>query len=285
MGKDRPRKAGDRRRSTRPGLRIPIQVEGKGADGEPFKETTYTLAVNRHGARVRLKHTPRPNDHIMITNLQRRQQPCLFRVVELAAESIFEEPEWGIECLEPDRNFWGVYFPENRKERSRPEGIDALLECTLCHSREMAELTLDQHHELVAQFSLARSCRKCGMKTEWRFGSVEVAQEEVGSPAMRSFAPELFSPDGTERRRTKRFVVLLPLRIRDRDGREEVTRTENLSKLGISFLSDLKMQEGDNVLLTFGPDPGVTQPARIVWCRPSREKGRGLYGVKLEEAE
>jgi len=221
----------------------------------------------------------------MVTNLQRRQQPCLFRVVELAAESIFEEPEWGIECLEPDRNFWGVYFPENRKERSRPEGIDALLECTLCHSREMAELTLDQHHELVAQFSLARSCRKCGMKTEWRFGSVEVTQEEAGSPAMRSFASKLFSPEGTERRRTKRFVVLLPLRIRDRDGREEVTRTENLSKLGISFLSDLKMQEGDNVLLTFGPDPGVRQPARIVWCRPSREKGRGLYGVKLEEAE
>jgi hypothetical protein len=219
----------------------------------------------------------------MITNLKARQRPCPFRVVGLTAESIPEEPEWGIESLEPDRNVWGVYFPEKREELSTPQGVDALLECPRCHCREMAELTLDQYHELVAQSSLARSCRECGMKTEWRFGSAEVTQEEAESPALRLVASKLFSPDGTERRRTKRFVVLLPLRIRDRDGKESFMKTENLSKLGVSFLSDLRMQEGDKVLLTVGPGPGVRQPARIVWCRPSRGEGRGLYGVKLEE--
>src|SRR5208282_678383 len=101
MSEDQPRKAG-RRRSTRPGLRIPIRVEGKGADGKPFEETTFTLAVNRHGARVRLKHSLRPNEPIMITNLKVRRRPCPFRVVGPAAESIPEEPDWGIESLEPD---------------------------------------------------------------------------------------------------------------------------------------------------------------------------------------
>jgi hypothetical protein len=287
MGEDLPHKADyrHRRRSTRPGLRIPIQVEGKDADGKPFRETTYTLAINRHGARVSLKISLRPGDNITVTNLQKMQQPCPFRVIGRGATSVGQEPAWGIECLEPDRNFWGVYFPEKGQEPSRPEGIDALLECATCRSREMVELSLDQYHGLIAQSSTARPCQKCGMTTEWRFGSVEVTREEVASPALSLIASALFPPGGTERRHAERLVVLLPLRITDQNGREEFTRTENLSKLGICFMSDLAMQEGDTVFVAVGPDPGSKRPARIVWCRPSREKGRTLYGVRLEETE
>jgi hypothetical protein len=123
------------------------------------------------------------------------------------------------------------------------------------------------------------------MKTAWKFGSVQVTHEEAASPGLRSILSALFPPGRAERRRTKRSVVLLPVSIRGRDGKEEVTRTENLSKLGISFMSDLTMHEGDTVFLTVGRDPGVKQPARIVWRRPSGEKGRALYGVKLEETD
>jgi hypothetical protein len=75
------------------------------------------------------------------------------------------------------------------------------------------------------------------------------------------------------------------MRITDRNGREEVTRTENLSRLGICFMSDLKMHEGDTVFVTVGPDPGDKRPARVVWRRPSPEGDRALYGVRLEEED
>ena len=287
MGEDQLRKAGhpQHRRSTRPGLRIPIQVEGEDANGQLFSETAYTLAVNRNGARISLKNSLRVGGRISVTNLQRMQQPCSFRVIGRAAAKVGDEPAWGIECLEPDRNFWGVYFPEKKEEAPRNEGVDALLECTKCYSREMAELTLDQYQGLTAQFSLARPCQKCGKKTEWGFGTVEAPPGESASPALSSIASALFPPGGAERRRTGRFVVLLPLRITDQRGREEVTKTENLSKLGICFMSDLTMQVGDTVFVAVGPDPRGKHAARVVWRRPSLKAGRTLYGVRLEEAD
>jgi hypothetical protein len=266
-------------------LRVPIQVEGRDAEGQPFSETTYTLAINRHGARIPLKNALRPGDSISITNLQKMQEPCSFRVVGRAATTVGEEPAWGIECLEPDRNFWGVYFPQKREESPRAEGVDALLECTACHFREMAELTLDLYHGLAEQSSLARPCPKCGKKTEWIFGSLQVTLEEATVPALSSVASALFPPGGAERRRAGRFVVLLPLRITDSNGREDLTRTENLSKLGICFTSDLMMEEGDTVFVTVGPEPGEGRPARVVWRRLSREKGKALYGVRLDETD
>jgi len=48
-----PKAERQQRRSERTLLRIPIQVGGKDTGGKPFRETTYTLVINRHGARIR----------------------------------------------------------------------------------------------------------------------------------------------------------------------------------------------------------------------------------------
>lgn len=99
-----------RRHSERVLLRIPITVKGKDIHGKSFSEETCTLVINRNGARITLQNKVRPDDQIMITNRQ-SQVTVPFRVVDQAGQSIGEGPEWGVECMEENLEFWGILFP------------------------------------------------------------------------------------------------------------------------------------------------------------------------------
>lgn len=267
-----------KRRSARILLRIPIEVKGTGTDGKPFQETTYTLAVNRHGARIALKNGVQPAAQVSVTNLQNRVT-CPFRVVGRVTKSLGEGPEWGVECLEPERNFWGIFFPEKTKGPPKEEVIDALLECSTCHSREMAQLTLEKYQSLSTHQSLSRGCPECGAITEWKFGFIEGEREEAVCAPSASAGPA--SAESAERRRAKRVTVKVPVRIR----LEEIGQTENLSNSGVCFTSDLMLRVGDRVQLTVGYTPEGQQqevPARVVWRQELEGANRALYGVQLE---
>jgi hypothetical protein len=83
-------------------------------------------------------------------------------------------------------------------------------------------------------------------------------------------------------------VVKLPLGVRLPDGREETSRTENISKSGLCFACSLEMQIGDRVYVRTGLDrPGEERdiPARIMWRRPLGGEGRSFYGARLEGGE
>ncbi len=287
MREQAPPKADERqRRSERVLLRIPIEVEGAGADEQPFKEKTFTLVINRHGARVSLKHALRPGDRLTIRNLQTKMA-CPFRVVGRTSDSLGEGPEWGVECLEPEVNFWGIDFPSKASAPPVQEMIDALLECSKCGFRELAQLTLDQYRTLIDQSSLRRHCTECDALTEWSFGFVEAEPEPP--PAQQAPSPQP-SPSGenAERRVTKRLTVKLPVRVRLEDGREEITRTENLSKAGVCFVSGLALKEGDTLQLTVGYAPGSHEAevrARVVWRKELEGMNRALYGVRLKEVQ
>ena len=266
-----------RRRTKRPLLRIPIEVEGKDSSGRPFTETTYTIMVNRHGARIALKNPLTPGERIIVTNLQ-REESCPFRVVERTKTLYGSESEWGVECLEPDRNFWGVYFPERTPVSAQGEGIDVLIECTSCQSRELAQLTMDQYRELSAESTLLRPCPKCRADSKWEFGFAEVMTQESSVGAHSS-------PGGQDRRNIKRFVAMLPLRLRGQKGNQSATHTENLSKLGLCFVSDMAIESGDALYLSVGPvEKGKKElPARVAWRRPISGSNLSVYGVRLEE--
>lgn len=275
-----------RRRTKRPQLRIAIEVAGKNADGRTFTENTYTLVVNRNGARIALKNLLKPGERITITNLQ-REETCPFRVVERVDTVDTESREWGVECLEPQRNFWGVHFPEESQQTRQSEDIDVLIECGACHAREMAELSMEQYRELSENSALTRPCAQCGGDTPWEFGFAEIVVTDARSTLSVEPTSAISAPKGEERRQAKRFVAMLPLRLRTRDGKEETTRTENLSKLGLCFLSDLDIQEGDVVHLSVGPieEDKKELPARVSWHRRLTHAGRSLYGVRLETDE
>ena len=269
------------RRSERALLRIPIRVEGAHSDARPgFREDTYTLMISRNGALIRLKQSVRPNDQIRITNLQ-SQLSCPFRVVAQTTDPISDEGECAVECLEPVMNFWGILFPETLTAPAA-ERIDALLECSICHLRELAPLGLDLYRSLVARSSLTRPCPKCKTATEWRFGSADAQASDAHPSQLPASGAPFPQP---ERRRATRTTVKLPVRTRKEPGGEQVVKSENLSKTGVCFICDKLMAVGEIIRLTLACSPGENETeirARVVWRRPLESQRRVVYGVHLE---
>jgi hypothetical protein len=267
-------------------LRIPIRVEGRDTLGNAFDETTHTLVVNQSGGLIVVPHPLELGTVIKITNLK-NQISCSFQVAMHAARSLSGTPEWGVKCLEPERDIWGVHFPMRTEEPSQAELIHVLLECQECLSREMAALTVQQYRKLAAQSSLPRPCPKCRATTDWTFGFIEAEVEEVLPSLPAPSAPGVVAQGGEEKRREKRLVVKLPLGVRLADGSEETSTTENISKSGLCFACNLEMQVGGRVYVSVGldsPEERRDIPARVMWRRPAKERGRAFYGVRLEGA-
>src|SRR5208283_2538460 len=128
--------------------------------------------------------------------------------------------EWGVECLEPIEAFWVVIFPEKRESLPRANIVDALLECRECHVREMAKLVLDDYRELNTQGSLKRDCPKCRAEREWVLGTVDPSLENADSKWFDPGYSRIASLPQAQRRSAKRYVVMLPVRIRHGDGGE-----------------------------------------------------------------
>jgi len=280
-----PKRGEQKRRSERVLLSIPIEVRGTNAEGQPFAEKTHTLVINRHGARIALKTALQPEARVTIVNRQSAIS-CPFRVVGRTGKSLGGGPEWGVECLEPDVNFWGINFPEKAKAPSDQEVVDALVECAACRFRELAQLTLEEYRSIVSEGSVRRDCPECGEMTGWKFGFVEGDPEETVPVQPSTAAPVAPLPPGAERRRAKRLTIKLPVRIRLRDGSEEVARTENLSKTGVCFISSLMISPQDRLFLTVGYTPGSSEDeiaGRLVWRKEIGEGGKALYGVRLDE--
>ena len=266
------------RRSERVFLRIPIEIVGKDSQGKDFRERNFTLVINRHGARISAHRPLFPGQRIEITNLQ-SGLACPFRVIEEAGKTLGEGPEWGVECLEPSVEIWGITFPGRVGSPPATEHVDALVECSVCSSRELVQLTIEEYHTLATTEVVRRCCEKCGQRTPWRFGPAEADAEIV---------PGLSAGQG-DRRRARRRTVRLPVRIRLQDGRTSVARTENLSRTGVCFVSEVAMEPGQVIRLTLGYWPGAPQPeealAKIVWRRPMEGSNRFAYGVHLETGE
>jgi hypothetical protein len=268
-------------------LRIPIRVEGKDTSGKAFDETTYTLVVNQSGGLIVVPHPLELGTVIKITNLK-NQVSCSFQVTMAATRSLTGTPEWGVKCLDPTLNIWGVHFPTRAEEPLHADLIHVLLECQECFSREMAALTVQQYRRLAAQSSLPRPCPKCAATRDWRFGFIEAGVEEVLPTVSAPSASRVMPQGGDEKRREKRLVVKLPLGVGLPDGCEETSITENMSKSGLCFACSLEMRVGERVYVRVGLDSSEEQrdiPGRVMWRRPAKEKGRAYYGVKLERRD
>jgi PilZ domain-containing protein len=272
------------RRSERILLRVPVQVDGTDANGNAFTERTYTLMVSRHGCSLHLRKSLRTNDRITVGNILMRQS-CAFRVCEPAQTQQGDVTEWGAECLDPDRNFWGITFPGEVTKASPPGDIPVELECAVCRSRKIAALSPDQFRSLTERGTMTRDCPKCGAVSEWHFAFVGEESEETMVPAPESKTSEVSLTRGIENRRHERLALRLPFRIRYEDGRVETTVTEDVSKSGVCCASNLEMKVADAVFLTIEPGVGSSEeetPARVVWRRPVGEAGRAMYGIMLE---
>jgi hypothetical protein len=262
------------RRSERVFLRIPIEIVGKDAEGKEFREKTFTVVINRHGARISAQRSLFADQQITITNLHNGAS-CPFRVVGQAGRSLGEGAEWGVECLEPSVEIWGISFPGPAASPSEAERVDALLECSECQSRELAKLSVEEYHTLASSEVIHRRCWKCNQTTAWRFGAAEADTEAIPGSAN----------GGAERRRARRHTVRLPVRVRLENGQTTTARTENLSRTGVCFVSEVAMEPGQLIQLTLGYGSGGHQEevtAKVVWRRRIEGTNRLAYGVQLE---
>lgn len=284
MGKEPSTEQAAQRRTERVLIQVPIEVQGNDADGRAFHETTRTVVINRDGARIALRHSLRVGARITITNLQNQKQ-APFRVVDRVQKTIGLDPEWGVECLDLKENFWGILFPKRAVEPARSENVDVLLECTVCRTRELAQLPLASYQKLVAKSLISLKCARCADTTDWRLCFVEEEEGTAGAPA--KMEKTRLKPAGIERRRAKRLTAKLPLRLRKGDDTVEITRTENLSKTGVCFYSKLEIMTGEEIRVSVGStETGAEKElrARVVWGRAVGGNEQFLYGAQLEES-
>jgi PilZ domain-containing protein len=267
-----------RRRSERILLSIPIQIDGATPSGQRFSETTRTLVINRHGARIIMKHRVEPGAKIKVQNLAARREAD-FRVVGPTGPATEEGGEWGVECGDEKANIWGIEFPPTVQDDSRGS---ALLECRTCHRNVVTAISLVELDVLMSSGLLTRECDVCGHPTAWSYAE----QPRTLAPGTGEARLDASEATGAPQRFYKRAALRLPIQVRDYYGGAELTKSENVSKSGLCFTSEKKYEIGSGILVTCPYDPrgnNIEVRARIVRRQQVPGSSRIIYGVSYEQ--
>jgi hypothetical protein len=276
----------EKRRSDRLMLTIPLMVHGTDAKGNSFKDDARTITLNRHGARIQVARPLRSGQIIMLTNLVGRRE-AEFRIVGPIAPITEQGGEWGVECLDPKENIWGIQFPPASEE----EGTEskALLECRRCHAVALMRLSLVEVEVLETSGLLTKACTPCEQATPWGYAEKQVAMagrpEEAAMLAEAVAETRATARGGIEQRKHRRVSLQLPVLVRDYYGGVEVTKTENVSKGGFCFVSEKDYHIGVGILVMCPYNPSaqnIEVRARVVRQRLVEGTNRKVYGIRYD---
>jgi len=276
--------APNRRRSERLLLSIPIRVEGTNPTGEKFAETTRTVIINRHGAWIQLKQPVSAGVSLRITNLVAHRDAD-FRVVGPTQPRSDQGGEWGVECRDDKRNIWGIDFPPPSPDET--SSCSALLECRRCNSVALTPLSLVENDVLGTAGLLSKECSKCGRPTPWGYTEKQVAIAPPGQEPEPSIKEILEPPRPESNRRIHSRVALkLPVRVRSYYGIEEFSKTENVSKGGLCFVSTKDYEIGEGLQVTCPFDPrghNIEVQARVVRRKTMKGFEGKIYGIRYDK--
>ena len=152
------------RRSTRLAVSLPIRVYAIDYKGTDFVEDSTTVVVNFYGARIRLNHRLLPEQEIRIRSLKTSHE-AVFRVVSRVGSPDNRFAYWGVECLTPSPEIWGISFPPLGPEDQR--AVRALLRCPICRAQEVIYLDEPLLESIQELGGLLRGCVKCGQTGIW----------------------------------------------------------------------------------------------------------------------
>jgi hypothetical protein len=259
-------------------LAIPIRVLGLKCQKGEFIEDTRTAVVNDRGARIALKQPVFPEDTLRIINLNNYRKTD-FRVVAAAGTSDQGVAEWGIQCIDPSENIWGIDFAPPLQGKS-----GALLQCAECHKEGFSPLSEAELASLTSQNFIQRSCAQCARTTPWQYSSIHHPSREhefgagVASPQRPAAAPEPANRRSDDRRGAK-----FPVQVRNAAGDDELTSTENLSPGGLAVSLAMELRVGDSVeVIQSNAAAGLSPRAATVRRRSSYPLGgRRLYGLQF----
>ena len=272
----------ERRRSERLLITIPIHVEGLDPRGEKFNEATRTLVINRQGARIYLKQKVEVGTPLTITTVMGHRKGK-FRVVGPTQPPSGEGGEWGVACMESSSDIWGIGFPA---PTSADGECTALLECRRCHSVKLLRLSLVEHEVLGNSGLLVKDCEVCGRSTSWTYKETSTPLPgEDGPPPLPTQESLHDSRPNANRRGHNRVALQMPMRVRGYYGTEEFTRTENVSRGGVCFVSDRNYEVGEVILITCPYEKAghnIEVRGQVVRRRDMQGTGRTIYGVCYE---
>jgi len=271
----------ERRETERVMLEIPIRVIYFGDGSSSFSEDTRTVEVNRAGGRIVLHHRVAPDDTLRIVNLERMTEAD-FRVVGMTRSAAPAFSEWGVECLDPERNIWGVEFPEPLAMGESK--ASAVLECQGCRKQVLTVLSLVEVGMLDSAGSLDRLCQDCGELTSWVYADIERRLKVADAAGAACAPPAPPKWDGkTDRRLHRRLPLKLPVLIRNGSGVEEIAKTENVSKGGLAVVLGLMLDVGELVTVVCPYTAGgqnFEQKGEIRRRSVFYEGSRWLYGLR-----
>ncbi len=272
----------EHRRSERLLLTVPIRVEGMDRDGEKFSEETRTIVISRQGARIYLKHVVAAGAMLLVAPLVGRRS-AMFRVVGPTQPLSGAGGEWGVECQDANSNIWGIGFPPAPAAEST---CMALLECRRCHAVKLSQLSLVEHEVLGASGLLVKLCDACGRSTSWSYKETSMPLTGDAAGAALPSPESLIEQQGETNRRTHNRVSLrMPIRVRSFSGTEEFTRSENLSRGGVCFVTDRNYEVGEVLLVTCPFEKtghNIEVRGQVVRRREMHGTGRRIYGVCYE---
>ena len=107
-------------------MRVPIEVRGTGADGNPMEEKTHTGVVSELGAMVRTSRMFQIGTKVVVTN-RFSQQTAQFRVVWVKDYQEGDYWEIGIEAVQPLNDFLGRAIQPPVRFTLTPHSTPALM--------------------------------------------------------------------------------------------------------------------------------------------------------------
>jgi hypothetical protein len=158
------------RRSRRLTLTIPIRVYGIDYRGTDFSEDSTTVVVNWHGTKIRLVRQLLPDQEICLFSLATRKD-ALFRVISQVPGHEDSYTYWGLECLEPQKEIWGIAFSDFQPE-ARPL-LRAIAECPVCSTCELMNVDKRLLEAIQSQKRIQRGCLVCGCTSLWKLVTLE----------------------------------------------------------------------------------------------------------------
>jgi hypothetical protein len=260
-------------------LTIPLQVFGSDSKALAFKDEGRTVTLNRHGARIQTSRPLSSGQVVRLLSLVSKRE-AEFRVVGPVSPFTDKGGEWGVECVSPTDNIWGIQFPPLAEGQSAES--TALLECRRCHAVALMPLSLVEVEVLETSGILSKPCQSCGATSPWGFAEKPLAMSAPpGEEAM--LAEGQAAARGVDQRRHRRVTLQLPVRIRDYYGAVEITKSENVSKGGFCFTSEKNYLLGQGIMAVCPYNPAASNieiRARIVRRQDFEGTCRRIYGVR-----
>jgi hypothetical protein len=200
----------------------------------------------------------------------------MFGVIGPVSEDPAKRREYGAECLDTDLNFWGITFP--RLADSESSAPSALLQCRKCLTTAVLNISLVEVDVLETAGILSWPCDTCGQATPWGYAEKDpVAQQSLESSTVKPAGDLYF-------RKHRRVCLQLPMRIRKYSGDTEITKSEDISKGGLCFISSKHYYPGEGVLVACpynATGQNIELEAQIVRQREIEGTSRKIYGIKF----